>query len=78
MLESGPEITVFLAFLLSGGCVDKGISQRRESSPVDRRAIQGIWWWPDMYQSAAFRIKDSTIYYPDMFEEFRYKLKGEI
>ncbi|MBI4427504.1 MAG: hypothetical protein HY562_00115 [Ignavibacteriales bacterium] len=30
-----------------------------------------------MFQSAAFQIKDSTIYYPDVFGEYRYELKGD-
>ena len=30
-----------------------------------------------MYQSAAFQIKDSTIYYPDDFTEYGYDLSGD-
>jgi len=30
-----------------------------------------------MYQSAAFQIKDSTIYYPDDFAEYPYDLRGD-
>lgn len=42
-----------------------------------RNAIHGIWWSPDVYQSAAFQIKDSTIYYPDDFAEYRYDISGD-
>ena len=30
-----------------------------------------------MYQSAAFQIKDSTIYYPEDFAEYRYDISGD-
>ena len=42
-----------------------------------RDLMQGIWWSPDVYQSAAFQIKDSTIYYPDDFAEYRYNISGD-
>lgn len=37
----------------------------------------GIWWSPEQSQSAAFWIKDSTIYYPEHFAEYRYTLHGD-
>ncbi len=56
------------------------VSQQQETTPHDssfRNAIRGIWWSPDMFQTAAFRIDDSTIYYPDAFAEFTYEVKGD-
>lgn len=39
--------------------------------------LQGIWWSPEMPQSAAFQVKDSTFYYPDAFAERKYELKDD-
>lgn len=51
--------------------------QEKAATTFDRRDIRGIWWSPEMPQSAAFQIKDSTIYYPDTFTESKYELKGD-
>ncbi|HEX9615438.1 MAG TPA: hypothetical protein VGA55_08015 [Bacteroidota bacterium] len=47
------------------------------SGSARRDSIFGIWWSPDMEQSAAFLINDSTIYYPDMFVEYRYEINND-
>jgi len=67
--------------LFSFGCenratVQKQLSPSPQEVPV-RNDLLGIWWSPDLPQSAAFEIKDSTIYYPDMFAEYKYEVKGE-
>ena len=51
--------------------------QKVERRQIHRNSIQGIWWSPQMFQSAAFQIKDSTIYYPDDFKEYKYDLAGD-
>ena len=60
------------ALILAGpySAQDPPASSRRDS-------ILGIWWSPTMEQSAAFLINDSTIYYPDMFEEYRYEISRD-
>jgi len=65
---------LLLAFLGTLVCANIVFTQDLTTT---RTAISGIWWSPDMEQSAAFLIKDSTIYYPDFFAEFRYELKGD-
>lgn len=73
----------FLTLLLLAtlfGCASRETRPPQLPSPhssIDRRAILGIWWSPEQYQSAAFWIKDSTIYYPEHFAEYRYTLHGE-
>ena len=44
---------------------------------IDKSAILGIWWSPEMQQSAAFQIEDSTIYYPDQFAQYKYALHND-
>ncbi|HEX9657741.1 MAG TPA: hypothetical protein VGB89_12610, partial [Bacteroidota bacterium] len=44
---------------------------------IDKSAILGIWWSPEMQQSAAFQIEDSTIYYPDQFAQYTYVLRND-
>lgn len=59
--------------LLLFSCSRPGADHRH----IERKAIVGIWWSPQMFQSAAFDIRDSTIYYPDDFKEYRYDLTGD-
>ncbi|MBI3006660.1 MAG: hypothetical protein HYY49_14790 [Ignavibacteriales bacterium] len=51
--------------------------QEKAATTFDRRDIRGIWWSPEMPQSAAFEIKDSIIYYPDVFAEYKCELKSD-
>lgn len=51
--------------------------QETRQDPGRQAAIRGIWWSPEMFQSAAFEIRDSTIYYPDEFRECRYELADD-
>lgn len=53
------------------------VSNTPVPTPTAANAIKGIWWSAEQPQSAAFQIKDSTIYFPDSFVEFRYELKGD-
>jgi len=63
------------AFILAS-CAGQDADQAARSG-IQRSTIQGIWWSPEMYQSAAFQINDSTIYYPDDFKEYRYSLSAD-
>ncbi|MDH3252218.1 MAG: hypothetical protein OEM41_05455 [Ignavibacteria bacterium] len=74
------QIFLLVVSLVDGAERDTIQEQPGTPSPqatIARSAIQGIWWSPEMSQSAAFQIGDSTIYYPDLFEERRYELKGD-
>lgn len=73
---------LLILFFSFASCVEKNAPQERpvtalSRSTIDRNAILGIWWSPDMFQSAAFQIKDSTIYYPESFAEYKYVLSGD-
>ncbi len=64
-----------LALILAGCTAKDGDHAARPT--IARSAIHGIWWSPQMFQSAAFRISDSTIYYPDDFKEYKYSLSSD-
>src|SRR5512145_1566861 len=73
---------LLMLFLAFAGCAVKSAHQDQPAihfrkPTIDRTAILGIWWSPDMFQSAAFQIKDSTIYYPESFAECNYELRGD-
>ncbi len=44
---------------------------------INKSTLLGIWWSPEMQQSAAFQIEDSTIYYPDEFAQYRYVFRND-
>lgn len=75
--------TFMLLLLLSvAGCSKKGADEQQAAkslaqSIIGQVPIKGIWWSPEMYQSAAMQIKDTSIAYPDMLVEYRYELKGD-
>jgi hypothetical protein len=75
-------IQILVLVLGIAGCSGNDANQEQSagSSPqstFDRESILGIWWSPDMFQTAAFQINDSTIYYPDAFAQRKYELKGD-
>jgi hypothetical protein len=49
----------------------------RQHTPATAPVLRGIWWSADQPQSAAFEFKDSTVYYPDMFVEFKYAVRRD-
>ena len=73
---------ILLLLLIVAACTKKPAEQQQPvnnmaQALVGQAPIKGIWWSPDLYQSAAMVIKDSSIYYPDMFTEYRYELNGD-
>jgi len=52
----------------------------RKPLVVNRLILKGVWWSIDSTSpTAAFKIEDSTVYYPDREGEatFRYELNGD-
>jgi hypothetical protein len=70
---------LLFALILVGSDDGRSDKQAQASSrtSVNRTMIRGIWWSPEMPQSAAFQVNDSTFYYPDMFMERKYEIKGD-
>ena len=63
-------------------CAGKNAGKQQRAASLsqtsaNRMALQGIWWSPEMFQTAAFQIGDSTIYYPDAFAERPYELRND-
>ena len=69
-------VCLLASALILAACNGRDTDQSAQST-IRRSAIRGIWWSPEMYQSAAFQINDSTIYYPDDFKEYRYSLSAD-
>ena len=72
---------ILLFVLCLSACTNKEQNEQKEAVPAQsmdvRNALMGIWWDPEMPQSAAFQVKDSTMYYPDQFAEYAYELRGD-
>jgi len=66
-------ILVLISIVVLFGCS----KNKSHEAQIRRSALMGIWWSPQMFQSAAFQIKDSTIYYPDDLKEYRYELRND-
>jgi hypothetical protein len=76
------KIFILLLLLSVAGCTKKPAEQQQAvnnmaQAIIGQAPIKGIWWSPEQYQSAAFQIKDTSIYYPDMLVEYRYELNGD-
>jgi len=75
-------IRAFLLILVFTCCENKTMSQEHHQTVplvqrIDKTSILGIWWSPEMEQTAAFQIEDSTIYYPDQFAQYPYDLRHD-
>ena len=70
---------ILILCVLCGSAHSQAKSKERVLTPQSSlpSVILGIWWSSDQPQSAAFQIKDSSIYYPDTFTEYPYTVQGD-